>query len=276
MRLDAHQHFWEYDAQRDSWIDDSMSVLKSDYLPEQIEPLLKEKELEGCIAVQANQSEKETEFLLALAEAYSFIKAVVGWVDLCSENIEKRLEYYAQNPFLKGIRHIVQAEPENFVLKPEFQRGIGFLSQFNLVYDLLVYPSQLESGIELVSQFPDQKFVLDHCAKPQIKIQEIKKWTRDIRHIAEEENVFCKVSGLVTEADFKNWKPSDFLPYLEVVFDAFGEDRVLYGSDWPVCLLAASYEKVYQLIDDYTIEHSADARRKFFGDNAARIYNIKK
>ena len=276
MRLDAHQHFWEYDAQRDSWIDDSMSVLKSDYLPEQIEPLLKEKELEGCIAVQANQSEKETEFLLALAEAYSFIKAVVGWVDLCSENIEKRLEYYAQNPYLKGIRHIVQAEPENFVLKPEFQRGIGFLSQFNLVYDLLVYPSQLESGIELVSQFPDQKFVLDHCAKPQIKIQEIKKWTRDIRRIAEEENVFCKVSGLVTEADFKNWKPSDFLPYLEVVFDAFGEDRVLYGSDWPVCLLAASYEKVYQLTDDYTIEHSADARRNFFGDNAARIYNIKK
>ena len=276
MRLDAHQHFWEYDAQRDSWIDDSMSVLKSDYLPEQIEPLLKEKELEGCIAVQANQSEKETEFLLALAEAYSFIKAVVGWVDLCSENIEKRLEHYAQNPYLKGIRHIVQAEPENFVLKPEFQRGIGFLSQFNLVYDLLVYPSQLESGIELVSQFPDQKFVLDHCAKPQIKIQEIKKWTRDIRRIAEEENVFCKVSGLVTEADFKNWKPSDFLPYLEVVFDAFGEDRVLYGSDWPVCLLAASYEKVYQLTDDYTIEHSADARLKFFGDNAARIYNIKK
>ena len=276
MRLDAHQHFWEYDAQRDSWIDDSMSVLKSDYLPEQIEPLLKEKELEGCIAVQANQSEKETEFLLALAEAYSFIKAVVGWVDLCSENIEKRLEHYAQNPYLKGIRHIVQAEPENFVLKPEFQRGIGFLSQFNLVYDLLVYPSQLESGIELVSQFPDQKFVLDHCAKPQIKIQEIKKWTRDIRRIAEEENVFCKVSGLVTEADFKNWKPSDFLPYLEVVFDAFGEDRVLYGSDWPVCLLAASYEKVYQLTDDYTIEHSADARRNFFGDNAARIYNIKK
>ena len=276
MRLDALQHFWEYDAQRDSWIDDSMSVLKSDYLPEQIEPLLKEKELEGCIAVQANQSEKETEFLLALAEAYSFIKAVVGWVDLCSENIEKRLEYYAQNPYLKGIRHIVQAEPENFVLKPEFQRGIGFLSQFNLVYDLLVYPSQLESGIQLVSQFPDQKFVLDHCAKPQIKIQEIKKWTRDIRRIAEEENVFCKVSGLVTEADFKNWKPSDFLPYLEVVFDAFGEDRVLYGSDWPVCLLAASYEKVYQLTDDYTIEHSADARRKFFGDNAARIYNIKK
>ena len=276
MRLDAHQHFWEYNAQRDSWIDDSMSVLKSDYLPEQIEPLLKEKELEGCIAVQANQSEKETEFLLALAEAYSFIKAVVGWVDLCSENIEKRLEYYAQNPYLKGIRHIVQAEPENFVLKPEFQRGIGFLSQFNLVYDLLVYPSQLESGIELVSQFPDQKFVLDHCAKPQIKIQEIKKWTRDVRRLAEEENVFCKVSGLVTEADFKNWKPSDFLPYLEVVFDAFGEDRVLYGSDWPVCLLAASYEKVYQLIDDYTIEHSADARRKFFGDNAVRIYNIKK
>ena len=276
MRLDAHQHFWEYNAQRDSWIDDSMSVLKSDYLPEQIEPLLKEKELEGCIAVQANQSEKETEFLLALAEAYSFIKAVVGWVDLCSENIEKRLEYYAQNPYLKGIRHIVQAEPENFVLKPEFQRGIGFLSQFNLVYDLLVYPSQLESGIELVSQFPDQKFVLDHCAKPQIKIQEIEKWARDIRRLAEEENVFCKVSGLATEADFKNWKPSDFLPYLEVVFDAFGEDRVLYGSDWPVCLLAASYEKVYQLIDDYTIEHSADARRKFFGDNAARIYNIKK
>lgn len=276
MRLDAHQHFWEYNALRDSWIDDSMPVLKSDYLPEQIEPLLKEKELEGCIAVQANQSERETEFLLALAEAYPFIKAVVGWVELCSENIEKRLEYYAQNPYLKGIRHIVQAEPENFVLKPEFQRGIGFLSQFNLVYDLLVYPSQLESGIQLVSQFPDQKFVLDHCAKPQIKIQEIEKWARDIRRIAKEENVFCKVSGLVTEADFKNWKASEFLPYLEVVFDAFGEDRVLYGSDWPVCLLAASYEKVYQLIDDFTIMHSAAARRKFFGENAARIYNIKK
>ena len=275
MRLDAHQHFWEYDAVKHSWIEDSMSVLKRHYLPEQIAPLLKNQDLSGCIAVQADQSEEETEFLLALAEAYPFIKAVVGWVDLCAENIESRLEHYAQNPYFKGVRHIVQAEPENFVLKPEFQRGIGFLSQFNLVYDLLIYPSQLDSGIQLVSEFPNQKFVLDHCAKPLIKTQEIKNWKRDIQRLAQEENIFCKISGLVTEADLLHWKAEDFTPYLEVVFDAFGEDRVLYGSDWPVCLLAAPYEKVYRLMADYTTAFSPEASRKFFGGNAARIYNIK-
>ena len=275
MRLDAHQHFWEYDAVTYNWIDDSMSVLKCHYLPEQLEPLLTKQQLEGCIAVQADQSERETEFLLALAKSAPFIKAVVGWVDLCAENIESRLEHYAQNPHLKGIRHIVQAEPENFVLKPEFQRGIGFLSQFNLVYDLLIYPSQLDSGIQLVSQFPNQKFVLNHCAKPHIKTQEIKNWKSDIQRLAQAENIYCKVSGLVTEADIKNWKAEDFRPYLEVVFEAFGEDRVIYGSDWPVCLLAAPYKKVYGLMAEYTAAFSSEARRKFFGDNAAKIYNIQ-
>ena len=274
MKLDSHQHFWKYSPQQHNWIDDSMVSLKRDFLPNDLEPHLIENKIEACVVVQADQSEKETEFLLELATQYEFIKGVVGWVDLRAKNVEERLQFYSQNQYFKGVRHIVQSEKQDFLLDPAFQNGIGKLGNLNLTYDLLIYPHQIEAAIKLVSQFPNQKFVLDHLAKPNIKNGKIDPWKNQIQRLAQFSNVSCKISGMVTEADHSQWKPSDFIPYLDIVFDAFGENRILFGSDWPVCLLAASYQEVYQLITDYTANFSLEQRDKLFGGNAERIYNI--
>ena len=275
MRLDAHQHFWKYSPTRDTWIDETMGVLKSDFLPSDLEPILIANEMQGCLAVQADQSEEETKFLLQLASHYSFVKGVVGWVDLFNTNLEKRLEYFCQNSYFKGVRHIVQAEEQNFMLREDFQEGIAKLNRFDLTYDILIYPHQLESAIALVNQFPEQQFVLDHLAKPKIKSREIDEWEASIRVLAQCQNVSCKISGMVTEADHKNWKTEDFTAYLDVVFESFGEDRILFGSDWPVCLLAASYESVLAIVEGHTKHFSTLQKEKLFGKNAARIYKIK-
>ena len=274
MKLDSHQHFWKYSPQQHNWIDDSMVSLKRDFLPNDLEPHLIENKIEACVVVQADQSEKETEFLLELATQYEFIKGVVGWVDLRAKNVEERLQFYSQNQYFKGVRHIVQSEKQDFLLDPAFQNGIGKLGNLNLTYDLLIYSHQIEAAIKLVSQFPNQKFVLDHLAKPNIKNGKIDPWKNQIQRMAQFSNVSCKISGMVTEADHSQWKPSDFIPYLDIVFDAFGENRILFGSDWPVCLLAASYQEVYHLITDYTANFSLEQRDKLFGGNAERIYNI--
>lgn len=274
MKLDSHQHFWKYSPQQHNWIDDSMVSLKRDFLPNDLEPHLIENKIEACVVVQADQSEKETEFLLELATQYEFIKGVVGWVDLRAKNVEERLQFYSQNQYFKGVRHIVQSEKQDFLLDPAFQNGIGKLGNLNLTYDLLIYSHQIEAAIKLVSQFPNQKFVLDHLAKPNIKNGKIDPWKNQIQRLAQFSNVSCKISGMVTEADHVQWKPSDFIPYLDIVFDAFGENRILFGSDWPVCLLAASYQEVYQLITDYTANFSLEQRDKLFGANAERFYNI--
>lgn len=274
MKIDAHQHFWKYIPQRDTWIDDSMTILKRNFLPEDLEPFLNQKGLDACIAVQADQSEEETEFLLDLAQQFDFVKGVVGWVDLRAKNVEKRLAFYSQNSYLKGVRHIVQAEKQDFLLDADFKNGIHKLSDFNLTYDLLIFPNQLESATQLVHQFPNQKFILDHLAKPDIKNQKIASWKRAIQQLAKASNVFCKISGVLTEADLTHWKTEDFIPYLDVVFEAFGEDRVLFGSDWPVCLLAGNYDEVFDLITNYTATYSDEKREKLFGGNAAKVYNI--
>ena len=274
MKLDSHQHFWKYSPQQHNWIDDSMVSLKRDFLPNDLEPHLIENKIEACVVVQADQSEKETEFLLELATQYEFIKGVVGWVDLRAKNVEERLQFYSQNQYFKGVRHIVQSEKQDFLLDPAFQNGIGKLGNLNLTYDLLIYSHQIEAAIKLVSQFPNQKFVLDHLAKPNIVNGKIDPWKNQIQRLAQFSNVSCKISGMVTEADHVQWKPSDFIPYLDIVFEAFGENRILFGSDWPVCLLAASYQEVYQLITDYTANFSLEQRDKLFGANAERIYNI--
>ena len=274
MKLDSHQHFWKYSPQQHNWIDDSMVSLKRDFLHNDLEPHLIENKIEACVVVQADQSEKETEFLLELATQYEFIKGVVGWVDLRAKNVEERLQFYSQNQYFKGVRHIVQSEKQDFLLDPAFQNGIGKLGNLNLTYDLLIYSHQIEAAIKLVSQFPNQKFVLDHLAKPNIKNGKIDPWKNQIQRLAQFSNVSCKISGMVTEADHSQWKPSDFIPYLDIVFDAFGENRILFGSDWPVCLLAASYQEVYQLITDYTANFSLEQRDKLFGANAERFYNI--
>lgn len=271
MRIDAHQHFWHYNASRDSWITEEMHVLKRDFLPEHLRPELSAAEIDASVAVQAAQSEEETHFLLKLADQNPRIAGVVGWVDLRSPAIEQRLEYFSHFRKLRGVRHIAQSEPDDrFLVREDFLRGISRLDRFGFTYDILIYPKQLAAATELVAKFPKQRFVVDHLAKPFIKTGMIEPWATHIRKIAGHSNVFCKLSGLVTEANGSGWRAPDFKPYLDVVFEAFGTARLMFGSDWPVCLLAATYQQVKQLIADYA---SAD-HDKIFGLNAASFYGL--
>ena len=274
IRIDAHQHFWQFDPVRDAWIDDTMSVIRRDFLPEDLQPLLSENNVDACVAVQADQSETETEFLLALAEKNNFIKGVVGWVDLRKENVEERLAHYAKNSLFKGVRHIAQGEADDFLLRADVQRGIGFLAQYNLTYDILVFAHQLPAAIELVKIFPKQKFVLDHLAKPQYSKGLGKGWQANIETLAQYPNVSCKLSGMVTETENFKWKKSDFTPFFDVIFNEFGTDRVMYGSDWPVCLLAANYAAQLDVLEAYIAGFSEVEQTKVMGGNAASFYNL--
>ena len=273
MRIDAHQHFWRYDPSRDRWITDEMAVLKQDFLPQQLIPELAANKMHGSIAVQADQSEAETLFLLDLASHHDVIQGVVGWADLSRDNVSERLDLFSKYPKLCGFRHIVQAEPDDrFMLRPSFLRGIEVLKEFGFTYDILIYPQQLPAAIELVSRYPEQLFVLDHIAKPAIKEKKLTPWERNLRTLAQNANVYCKVSGLVTEADWKQWRCDDFKPYLDVVFEAFGVDRLMFGSDWPVCLLSAGYGEVVSLVADYIGNLPRLDIEKVFGMNAAHFY----
>lgn len=275
MKIDAHQHFWQFDPVRDAWIDDTMSVIQRDFLPEDLSPLLIEHSVDGCVAVQADQSEKETSFLLDLAVKNDFIKGVVGWVDLRKENVEEQLAHYAQNEYFKGVRHIAQGEADDFLLREDVQRGIGFLEKYNLTYDILVFAKQLPAAIELARTFPQQKFVLDHLAKPKYSNALDKKWQKHIEALAEQPNVFCKLSGMVTETNDFKWEKSDFSPFLDVIFSTFGKDHVMYGSDWPVCLLAADYRAQLNILQDYIQDFSELEQSKIMGGNATAFYNLK-
>ena len=274
MRLDSHQHFWSYDAAQYPWIPKG-SPLHRDWLPEDLAPLLAAAGFDGCIAVQARQTVEESRWLLALADRAAIVRGVVGWVDLRSEQVGAQLAELARHAKFRGVRHVVQEEPDvNFMLGADFQRGIGALHQFGLTYDILIFPKQIPAAIELVRRFPDQQFVLDHIAKPPIKAGTLSPWREQIRELAKAPNVFCKVSGMVTEADHAHWQATDFTPYLDVVFAAFGEERVMFGSDWPVCLLAGEYARVFALANDFAAQFTAAAREKLFGGNAARFYRI--
>ena len=275
MRVDSHQHFWHYHPVRDAWITDEMAVLKRDFLPADFLPELRANGIDACVAVQADQSEEETLFLLDLAEKHREIAGVVGWVNLLDERVEERLEYFSHFRKLRGFRHIVQAEPDDrFLMRKEFLRGVGMLSRFGFTYDILIYARHLPVAAEFVQQFPSQKFVVDHMAKPQIKARELDDWSRGMRAIAKHPNVWCKVSGLITEADWKRWTRDDFRPYLDVVFEAFGVDRLMFGSDWPVCLLGGNYRNVKAIVDDYTQSFSAIDKENIFGGNAIRFYGL--
>lgn len=274
MIIDAHQHFWKYHPVKDAWIDASMEVIRKDFLPKDLWPILKNNGVDGCIAVQADQSETETEFLLDCAKQNAFIKGVVGWIDLLNKDVENRLAHYSKNKTFKGVRHIVQAEPEDFVLQKAFQNGISKLTQFGLTYDILVFPHHLKNVIKMVRKFPDQQFILDHIGKPNIKDGKLKNWEKDIRALSQFKNVACKVSGMVTEGKWKKWKASDFDKYLDVIFDSFGVNRLMYGSDWPVCLLSASYKQQLNIIQDYTNTFTEGDKNKVMGLNAIQIYNL--
>ncbi len=274
MIIDSHQHFWNYNPERDTWIDESMQVLKKNFLPRNLKPILINNGIDGCISVQADQSYQETEFLLKCASNNKFIKGVVGWVDLCSPNLEKKLEKYTSDKMFKGVRHIVQSESPEYLLRKDVQSGISKLSKFNLTFDLLVTPIQLQSAIKLVKIFPNQKFVLDHIAKPRISEPLNKTWVSDIINLSKYSNVFCKISGLVTETKGYNFSDTDFLPFLDVIFKYFGFDRIMYGSDWPVCLLAADYKKVLEIISNYLMSYDSKIREKIMGTNAKIFYNL--
>jgi L-fuconolactonase len=275
MKIDSHQHFWKYDVAQYPWIPQG-SPLHRDWLPPDLAPLLAQAGLDGCIAVQARQSLEESRWLLELAGQNPVIKGVVGWVDLRAEDVEADLVALAAHPKLRGVRHVVQDEPDpDFMLGADFLRGIGKLHALGLTYDFLIFQQQLPAAIEVARRFPEQAFVLDHIAKPAIKSGTLSPWREHLRELATFPNVSCKISGLVTEADHAHWQPADFAPYLDIVVSAFGEDRIMYGSDWPVCLLAGSYERVHELANHATRDLGATAQEKFFGDNAARFYGIR-
>ena len=274
MRIDSHQHFWKFDPIRDAWIDASMEKIARDFLPEDLKPLLDESKIDGCVAVQADQSETETEFLLDFAGRYDFVKGVVGWVDLRSPQLSERLEHYCNNSFFKGVRHIVQAEKDGFMLQESFLKGIQQLKDFNLTYDILIFPHQLEEAVALVKKNPEQAFVLDHIAKPYIKDKKIDQWAKHINQLAAHQNVNCKLSGLLTEADWNHWQEEDFTAYLTVIMKAFGADRLMYGSDWPVCLLAGSYPHVVRIVENFISSLSTDDQKKIMGQNAHHFYNL--
>ena len=275
MKIDSHQHFWKYDPQVYSWITEDMRVLKRDFMPEDLHPLLQQHNFDGCVVVQADCSDKETDFLLDHSEKHAFIKGVVGWFDLCEVSIGHRLEKYASFEKLKGLRHSVQSEADGYMLRADFQKGIAALEQYDFTYDILIFPHQLEEAIHLVKSFPKQKFILDHCAKPYIKEGKIENWQKDMEQLARLENVACKVSGLITEADWQTWNAAIINPYLDVVFNNFGTDRTMFGSDWPVSLLAGSYSETLDVVEQYISRLSQTEQQQIMGLNAKTWYNLK-
>lgn len=275
MVIDAHQHFWKFDPVRDSWITDDMSVIQNDFLPEHLKPILQSNGVSGCVAVQADQSESENDFLISHAKQNDFIKGIVGWVNLEADNIEDRLAYYKSFEKVKGFRHVLQGEKQrDFMLRYDFKRGIDKLREFNFTYDILIFPDQLKYATEFVSLFPNQLFIIDHIAKPEIKAKKIEDWKNDIQAIAKYENVHCKISGMITEADWKNWSADDIRPYLDIVVEAFGIKRIVYGSDWPVCLVAGSYTETLNVVRNYFSSFTKNEQEMFFGQNAIKFYNL--
>ncbi len=275
MRIDSHQHFWRYNPAEHTWMSEEMAALKHDFLPEDLQPLLASFSLDGCVAVQARQSFAETEWLLSLAVRHDFIRGVVGWLDLCSEHLPKQLERFAANRKLVGVRHVLQDEPDDeFMLRPEFRRGIARLDEFDLAYDLLLLPRHLPVAARLVAEFPEQRFVLDHIAKPGIAGQILSPWREDLNALAAFPNVFCKLSGMVTEANWRDWQPDDFRPYLDAVFAAFGTERLMIGSDWPVCTLAADYPSTLHIVTDYIQHLPPEIQAAIMGETCSSFYRL--
>lgn len=275
MVIDAHNHFWKYDAQQYAWISEKLATLKSDFYPEHLKPTLDKHGISGCVAVQARHNEFDTTFLLEQAEINAFIYGVVGWLDLTAPDITQSLDWYVRYPKLVGIRHLIPDEnDEKFMLRQDFKRGVALLKEYDLAYDLLLTEKHLPHALTFMEGFPEQKMVLDHIAKPLIKEKKIEPWATYIRALAQNENLYCKLSGIVTEADWLNWQATDIYPYLDVVFEAFGPSRLMYGSDWPVCLLASNYDRVFELITGYISQLEIQDQKKVMGLNAIQCYNL--
>ncbi len=275
VRIDSHQHFWLYNSEDYPWMDESRAALKVDYQPPDLEPLLAATGIHGTVAVQARQIVYETEYLLELADQFDFVRGVVGWVDMRADDVEAQLEQFASHPRMVGVRHIVHDEVDDrFMLGGNFLRGLTKLKAYDLAYDLLLFPRHLPIAINVVQQFPHQRFVLDHIAKPFIKDGILEPWASDIRRLAAFGNVWCKVSGMVTEAAWGAWSQDDYGPYLDVVFECFGADRLMFGSDWPVCTLSGSYSEVVGIVENYIAALSADEQAKIMGGVAVDFYQL--
>jgi L-fuconolactonase len=275
QKIDSHQHFWNFDPKRDAWITEDMAAIRRDFGPEDLRPVYDAHGVEGCVAVQADQSQAENDFLLGLAEHHEWIKGVVGWVDLQADDVADKLEQLSARKKFKGIRHILQGEKQrDFMLRPAFLRGIGQLQKFDLAYDILIYPDQLRYAADFVARFPNQRFVVDHIAKPYIRDKKLNPWREDMQRLASYKNVWCKVSGMVTEANWSSWQKSDFTPYLDTVTSLFGPERLMYGSDWPVCLVAATYGEMLEIVVDYFSVLSTTEQEKIFRTNAIEFYKL--
>lgn len=275
LKIDAHQHFWLYSPVRDQWINNDMAILQGDFMPEHLQPILEHYDFQGTVVVQSDQSPAENLFQLENAEKHPFIKAVVGWVDMQAPDLEAQLQTYQQYPKLKGFRSMLQSDPDrSLMLRPDFQAGIAKLQSYGYTFDVLVLPDQLKYAEALVAAFPEQRFVLNHLGKPNIKLRQFEDWVADIKALAAHENVYCKVSGMVTEADLTRWKFEDFKPYIDTIFECFGMERVMYGSDWPVCRLAATFGEVMEILENHTANFTNAERALFWAKNAIRFYNI--
>jgi len=273
--IDSHVHFWKYDSKKDGWITGDMKILRQHYLPEQLSLTLKRNGVDGVVVVQVEQSEKETVFLVEMAKTHEVIKGVVGWVDLRSPDLEQRLDFFSKYPVIKGWRHIVQGEALEFLEQEDFQRGVRAIGRLNYTYDLLIYHYQLKPALEFLSKCPEQKLVLDHCAKPDIRQGKITEWKEGIREMAQASNVYCKLSGLFTEAKWSAWTPGEFYPYLDVVFEYFGVERLMFGSDWPVILLSGMYVQWKSLLEKYMENYKAEDKERIFGLNAMDFYGLE-
>jgi L-fuconolactonase len=275
MRIDAHQHFWHYNPQQHVWMTDQMDVLKRDYLPDDLAPLVASIDFHGTVAVQARQLIEETQWLLDLADRNDFMLGVVGWIDLRSPDLQEQLRNLGPHPKFVGVRHVIHDEPDDeFMLRPDFRRGIASLREFDLTYDLLLFPRHLPLAVKLVEEFPEQPFVLDHIGNPDIRARQMSPWKEGIEALARDENVYCKLSGMATKAPWNNWSNDDFHCYLDAVIEAFGTNRVMIGSDWPVCTLSGQYTEVMRIVIDYVEQFPADVRAGILGENCARFYGL--
>ena len=275
MRLDAHVHFWRYNEAEYEWIGDSMAAIRRDFLPPDWREVAGTLGFDGLIAVQARQTFEETQWLLELADEHPQVAGVVGWADLRSPALDDQLDILADHTKLVGLRHIVQSEPDpNYMLDDLFLRGIARVGHHDLVYDILIVARQLPAAIEMVGHFPRQRFVLNHIAKPDIRAGEMEPWASNLHRLAEHEHVWCKLSGMATESDWAGWTPDDLHAYLDVVLDAFGHERLMIGSDWPVCLVAGSYARVMGVVMAWMHTLPEDAQRGILGENCARAYGV--
>lgn len=275
MKIDAHHHLWQYDPKEYDWIDDSMKAIRSNFLPEHLAKEIHSVGIDGVVTVQARQTIQETEWMLGLAGKNAFMRGVVGWVPLVDPKVEATLARFAPNKKLKAIRHVVQGEPDlNYILRPDFNNGVTQLKKFGLVYDILIFEKQLPPAIQFVDRHPNQVFVLDHIAKPRIKENIVSPWRENLKELAKRPNVYCKISGMTTEADYHLWTEKQLDPYFDAVLNAFEPKRLMFGSDWPVCLVAVSYQRWFKIVSSKIAKLSATEQARILGGTAVEAYKL--